>query len=112
MRNTGCVALAVTTALAGILSACVTEEAGQERWEAWVEDHDSCDVVEDCVVIFPGCPLGCFEAVAAEHEEAAVQRAERIIASIPGTCVYDCIGAGEPTCENGQCQVSGRETGP
>ena len=88
------------------LVGCVTEQGIQDRWDAWVEDHGACEVPEDCAVVYPGCPLGCYEAVAAEHAAEAEEVADRLIRryELGGrACAYDCVEAPPLTCDAGTC---------
>lgn len=93
-----------------VLVGCASEEAIQEDWDAFVAEHQSCEVAEDCVVIYPGCPLGCFVAVSADAEQEAIDEAEKLISRYERggrVCMYDCLAAGEPTCDAGVCAVEG-----
>ena len=89
-----------------LLVACATEEGIQARWDSFVEDHRACETAEDCVLVYPGCPLGCYEAVAAEHAEEAEVYADRLIGRYEAfgrSCAYDCVEPPDPTCDAGAC---------
>ncbi|MCB9675342.1 MAG: hypothetical protein H6737_09515 [Alphaproteobacteria bacterium] len=91
-----------------LLAGCpISSERAAERWDTWVDTHADCEQTSDCVVIFPGCPLGCATTVAAEHEEASLEEARRIVAAyerVGRTCEYDCIAPPDPTCsDEGRC---------
>ena len=88
--------------------SCVSEEGAERRWQRFVDDHNSCETVDDCVVVYPGCPLGCWEAVSAEHEDAAIKKAEKIVKSYERggrACAYGCVSAGELSCNSGICEL-------
>lgn len=100
--------LARALACTALLAGCISADTADERWQAWLDEHDSCEVAEDCVVIYPGCPLGCTAAVAAEHEQDAVDEAARLIKSYERAgraCDYDCALSGPAECESGSCVV-------
>ncbi len=89
-----------------LLSACSMEQIDRE-WDAWVEDHNQCEVVEDCVLVYPGCPLGCYTAVNAEHEDEAARLADDLIARWSmgaRDCAYDCTSA-EVDCVEDVCEA-------
>lgn len=90
-------------------AGCLSMEGADRRWEEWVAEHDDCAAPEDCVVVYTECPLGCWTAVAAEHEQAAIDEAESLVAAVERggrSCAYDCLVAGEPECVDGACVVS------
>lgn len=94
----------------GIVAAtgCVTEAQIQADFDAHVAENSECTVDAECVVIWPGCPLGCFAAVHVDAADECISYANgRIDAWEAGgqSCVYDCIGAGEPYCDEGRCAV-------
>ncbi|MCO4744392.1 MAG: hypothetical protein KC912_06360 [Proteobacteria bacterium] len=89
-----------------VLVGCGSETAVQERWDDWVAEHNTCDVAEDCAAVFPGCPLGCYEAVNASFEEEADAMVDRLIRryeSAGRSCAYDCIEMPALTCDAGVC---------
>lgn len=73
--------------------------------EQAIEEANYCSAPEDCVVLYPGCPLGCY-AVVNQAEETAVQSMIDDYFDTHGhMCDYDCIAIGEPRCENSRCVV-------
>jgi hypothetical protein len=93
------------------LSACAptSEEVGA-RWNAFVEARSGCTNVSDCVLVYPGCPLGCASAVSAEHEAEAKAYAEELVSAYQAGgsgCVYDCA-AFALACTAGQCEAVGQ----
>lgn len=96
------------------LSACVpSEDQVQQEWDAFVSENNSCETVDDCVVVYPGCPLGCGTAVSASAEAEARALGESLIAEYERggqECLYDCAGF-EPACESGACVAVVEDTG-
>lgn len=96
-------------ALCVFMTGCaISDERAEERWDDWVDANNSCETADDCVVVYPGCPLGCFTAVSADSEQASRDEAERIVSAYERggrSCDYDCIGAQPPTCDDGVCSV-------
>lgn len=83
-------------------SGCLTEDSVRAEFD----DANYCETAEECVVIYPGCPLGCW----AEINEAEVGRINDLVddyhAQQSGTeCLYDCPAHSEPICDNGRCVV-------
>lgn len=91
------------------LVACVTEEGIQERWDAWVDDHDACEVADDCGLVYPGCPLGCYDTVHVDFVEEAEAEADRLITRWERggrACDYGCMEAPDPVCSDaGECEL-------
>jgi hypothetical protein len=91
--------------VAGCLPA--SEQSIQEEWEEWVAEHDTCAVAEDCVLVYPGCPLGCWAAVSVDAEQEATDLAADLIDDYErggASCDYSCVQA-EATCDAGTCAV-------
>lgn len=91
-----------------LLVACASEEDVQAQWQEFLADHRACEVDEDCVLVYPGCPLGCYDTVAAEHAEEAEETADRLIRryeTFGRSCSYDCIAAPDPFCAAGTCAL-------
>lgn len=85
---------------------CVTEEGIQEDWDDWVADHNACATADECVAVYPGCPLGCYAAVASEHEAEAVDHAESLVNRYERggrACAYSCVEPGALACIDGAC---------
>ena len=80
--------------------ACVSEE----QVEREMEDANYCVTAEECVVIYPGCPLGCWSFVNEEEEGRIRDLVESFFDQQVGEqCMYDCAGHGEVRCENDRC---------
>ena len=96
------------------LAACVPSEAElQEEWDQFVDQNKSCETVDDCVMVYPGCPLGCGTAVSAEAETEARELGESLISRYERggqECMYDCMGL-ELACEAGSCEAVAADTG-
>jgi hypothetical protein len=93
-------------ALLVLLAAC-SMDAVEQDWDEWVANHNACDTVDDCVLVYPGCPLGCFDAVHVDDEDEAYRIADDLIARWSmgtNSCVYDCIGA-TAACNGGVCEA-------
>ena len=94
-----------------LLTACATEAGIERRWDAWVADHQSCETVDDCGVVYPGCPLGCTEAVSAEAVEEGQALADRLIRRWEAggrACAYDCLPEAPLECVQGACTFGER----
>lgn len=105
MRTSAPVAFLFALALS-CASGCSMEQV-DARWEDWVQRHNECELPQDCVLVYPGCPLGCYSAVNAEHEEDAYRVADELVRQWSmGTrgCAYDCISA-EVDCVDLRCEV-------
>jgi hypothetical protein len=86
----------------------VSESRLDDAWALFVDDHNGCDVAEDCALVFPGCPLGCFEAVSVAHRDEAQAYADRLVRRYERggrACDYDCMAPAPPRCDAGRCRV-------
>ena len=96
------------------LSACIPSEADiQEEWDQFVDQNNSCETVTDCVMVSPGCPLGCGTAVSADAETQARELGESLISRYERggqSCDYDCMSL-ELACEAGSCEAVVADTG-
>jgi len=95
-------------------TGCASEERIQDQWDDWVDENNTCEVADDCALVYPGCPLGCFTAVSADAVDAADEKADDLIRryELGGrACDYDCMAAGEPVCDAGVCAVGVLDTG-
>lgn len=107
LRRAGALA-ALSVAPLVLLVSCLSEDRAVEKWEAWLAEHDDCATDGDCALVYPGCPLGCTDAVSAAHVEAAEREAERLVNRYERagrSCEYECVGAEGVACESGRCQV-------
>jgi hypothetical protein len=88
--------------LVAITAACMTAEEIEDEIEA----ANYCDTPGDCVVIYPGCPLGCWSFVNESEEERLLVIINEFHDQNSGeTCMYDCSGHGEVTCTDGRCEA-------
>ncbi len=99
-------------ALATILFATIGLALGclsEEDVEAAIEDAGYCTESSECVVIYPGCPLGCYAAVNTAEVGAIEKKIEKFHKQQGSECLYDCATHADPFCENGQCIVEADE---
>lgn len=90
------------------LAGCLSSDAAGDRWDDWVDEHNSCEAPEDCVVVYPGCPLGCGSAVNADYEDEANDKADDLVSryEMPGrSCDYDCMADRGADCVDSVCEV-------
>ncbi|HET9953825.1 MAG TPA: hypothetical protein VFQ61_04960 [Polyangiaceae bacterium] len=90
----------------GCLVACTSEDSVQAEFEEFVSAHNSCVSAEDCVAIYPGCPLGCYRYVNKQYERAAIDKAKELVADYERwgrSCEYDCVETRPPECEANRC---------
>lgn len=96
------------------LCACsVSESDVQEEWDQFVSQNKSCETVDDCRMIYPGCPLGCGTAVSADAETEAGELGESLISRYERggqECMYDCLSL-DLACESGTCEAVAADTG-
>ncbi|MFH1809349.1 MAG: hypothetical protein ABIJ09_11435 [Pseudomonadota bacterium] len=102
--------------VAGLLAvtACRSTDQLGADFDAYVEENASCQSADACAVIFTECPLGCFHAVRTDRVEQVRQRADELVAEYEmwgQACAYDCVMAGEPSCQDGLCHVESLEPG-
>ncbi|MCA9691260.1 MAG: hypothetical protein KC636_16775 [Myxococcales bacterium] len=82
-----------------VLGGCLT----QDKVETTIEEANYCDATEDCAVLFPGCPLGCY-AYVNKAEVDDVQHEIDVYHTMNGqTCDYDCVETPPVACEAGRC---------
>lgn len=87
------------------LAACASEEKLQEEWDGFVADHATCEAPEDCVLVYPGCPLGCADAIQSEATQEATELAAKLVSRYERggrACAYDCL-AFTADCQAGTC---------
>ncbi len=95
------------------LFSCVDSEEGISREEAnaqfkqAISQANSCTTDEDCVVVYPGCPLGCSVSVNPDRQQAIKSLAKELVQSFEqreGRCDYFCE-AQYPVCVIDRCEV-------
>ena len=65
-----------------------SEEGIVDEFSTAVEKANTCSADEECVVVIPGCPLGCGSVVNKDEKEQIEQLAERL------TIEYEARGYG------------------
>lgn len=93
------------------LSGC-SDEKVTEQWDAWVEDNNTCEAVDDCELVYPGCPLGCASAVNVDAVDEAYEKSDALVRRYEfggRSCDYDCAAA-EVACDAGTCVVEYLDT--
>jgi len=84
-----------------------SEEEINDTFEKEVAASNSCATDEQCVIVHPGCPLGCNAAVNIEHQERVKNLAEILIKDYSSTgksCAYSCIRS-FPVCIIDKCEA-------
>jgi hypothetical protein len=97
--------VAVSLSLALVACGRSTEEITKE-WNDLVAEAAKCEADAECVLVTPGCPLGCSAIVNQSQKTHIEAKAEelRMEASAPGmSCQYSCILPTDFTCENEIC---------
>lgn len=102
----------VALSLAAIAVACAgcarSEADVQQEFADVVASANACSEAAECVMVSPGCPLGCFVAVNASHEDEVEAKAQDLIDSYQAggrSCAYDCVAPGPLVCAEGHCAV-------
>lgn len=75
-------------------------------WKVFVADNNTCQSADQCVVVFPGCPLGCGTAVSKSAENEAIIEAGELIRSYQRdgrACNYGCVETPAVVCESNAC---------
>jgi|SRR6478735_993840 len=76
-----------------------------QEFGAFVSERNSCAQASECVMLSPGCPLGCGVGVRAEHAADAEAKAKALIAEAEkqnGACTYKCAAL-HLECTEGHC---------
>lgn len=87
--------------------SCASEARIQAEWDEFVEEHNQCEEVSDCVMVYPECPLGCGTGVNAAHEQEAKDKAAKLIRRYERggrACDYSCLPL-ELVCEDNRCDT-------
>lgn len=100
--------------LASVVASCSSRTRGeiQAEFDAFVERNNACTQADECVVVYPGCPLGCFVAVNETRADATRDKASALVDEYESggqACAYDCMAPGAPRCESGHCRVGPSE---
>ena len=80
------------------------------EFEEIVSAHNQCKKSSDCEVLQPGCPFGCYVAVAKTHLWKVSERADELAASAGHECrcKYRCRVAPRAVCVHGTCMTKER----
>lgn len=92
-----------------LLACAPSEKEVQVEFDAEVARSNACQVAEDCVVVSPGCPLGCWVVVNAQHRGRVERKAQELISdyeSAGAACDYGCTEAPAPACVNAKCAAA------
>jgi len=96
--------------IALILSACApSAEEIRSDFQEKLAECVSCEKAEECVIIYPGCPLGCHVAVNIEFSEELNEYAKSLIADYErggASCNYGCLAPGAVVCTENTCQIN------
>jgi hypothetical protein len=79
----------------------------KEEFDEFLSTRNRCTSVDDCVLVSPGCPIGCQVGVNKAYAAEVKAKAEELVEDYESggqSCAYDCIAA-EPACEGGRCQA-------
>jgi len=93
--------------LVTLLSSCApSEDEIQKEFDSFVSAHNACEQDEDCVLIMPGCPLGCWTAVNVDAAGEATRLARELIEdyeSAGRACAYGCVASCGARCSDKAC---------
>jgi hypothetical protein len=81
-------------------------EALRKQFEDYVETVNACVSDNECTVIFPDCPLGCFVAVPEARRAEIEAKAQSMLTAFGGgrtVCAYNCAASGPATCTDRRC---------
>jgi hypothetical protein len=76
-----------------------------QEFNAFVAERNACNEVSECVLLSPGCPLGCGVGVRKEHADEVTAKAKALIAEAEkdhGACTYKCMAL-HVECSAGRC---------
>ena len=80
-----------------------------EQFREYVATANQCQAASECVLVVPGCPLGCFVAVRSERKADVEAKARELIAHYMkdgASCIYECLAPGPVECVQSRCKVS------
>lgn len=93
-------------AAAALASCAPSAQEIQDEFDEVVAQSNACAEASECVLVSPGCPLGCTVAVNRDSEAAVKAKAAELIQSYESSgvsCNYGCIQPGPLACEAGRC---------
>jgi hypothetical protein len=86
-----------------------SDDEVRREFADFVSTRNSCQASEDCVLVMPGCPLGCNVAVNRRHEAAVREKARELVEDWNGgsrSCEGSCPGPAVAVCStSGRCGV-------
>jgi hypothetical protein len=88
-------------------SAPSAEEVRRE-FDAYVAARNACSADSDCAIVFAGCPLVCYAAVAVRYQAAAESKARELVDDYESEgqkCYARCQAAPGAACTSGKCEV-------
>lgn len=107
MRMLYCRLVGILVGLAAV--GCAASEAEVKReFNEFVSDHQACEQDSDCVLIQPGCPLGCSVPIASDAAADAERLARELINDYERGgrgCDYGCSAVCGAACSAGSCVV-------
>ncbi|MES1204891.1 MAG: hypothetical protein ABUS79_03045 [Pseudomonadota bacterium] len=92
-----------------------SEDEVRADFDAYVRTANSCQIVSDCTVVSPGCPLGCQVAVAKARQADVERKARELIDDYESggrACAYGCADLGSLACTAGHCALGVASSGP
>lgn len=92
-----------------LLISCASEESLQSDWDAFTAEHQTCEVDEDCILVYPGCPLPCVDVISSDAVTEATQLANELVAKyekLGRNCQYECAAYGTAYCDGGLCDIA------
>src|SRR5215207_2047089 len=78
-----------------------SQEDIEAEWDETVAGANACQSAADCVLVSPGCPLGCFAAVNSSKKAEVEAKAADLVDEYESggmACAYSCIAPGPLEC--------------
>lgn len=75
----------------------------EEEVKDLISRYDYCEVDEDCVDFYPGCPFGCSSPVNKQYLDIATNITKNFIDHQENKCMYSCLAPKKIACENYKC---------
>lgn len=78
------------------LGCAPSEEEIRKEFSDFVSSHNACERDEDCTLITPGCPLGCWTALHKSAADQGARLASELIEdyeSAGRACEYGCVAS-------------------
>ena len=76
-----------------------------QEFQAFVSKNQACSADDQCELIMPGCPFGCYAAVSASAKPAVQKKLADLHAQMQPRCAYRCIGPPKVECQKGVCSL-------